>query len=144
MHYNALVNPRAVPELKVLNVAKQQDGSKSGAGAGAVAWTGAGADSEELVIGGAVTLGTLEHFLEEFGESEKKAEAGSAAATAGGSDSVPVRARGTFAMKSMLKWFASNQIRAGASLAGNLATASPISDMNPLLASLGTGIGTSY
>ncbi len=34
----------------------------------------------------------------------------------------------------MLRWFASTQIRNTASLAGNLATASPISDMNPMLA----------
>jgi len=34
----------------------------------------------------------------------------------------------------LLRWFASTQIRNGACLGGNLATASPISDMNPLLA----------
>ena len=34
----------------------------------------------------------------------------------------------------MLRWFASTQIRNVACLGGNLATASPISDMNPLLA----------
>ncbi|GMH77592.1 hypothetical protein TL16_g07465 [Triparma laevis f. inornata] len=39
-----------------------------------------------------------------------------------------------FAIHNMLRWFASTQIRNTASLAGNLATASPISDMNPLLA----------
>ncbi|OQS02432.1 xanthine dehydrogenase [Thraustotheca clavata] len=37
----------------------------------------------------------------------------------------------------MLKWFASQQIRNVACLGGNLATASPIADMNPLLASMG-------
>jgi xanthine dehydrogenase/oxidase len=37
----------------------------------------------------------------------------------------------------MLRWFASSQIRNVACLGGNLVTASPISDMNPLLASLG-------
>eukprot|EP00581_Thalassiosira_minuscula_P019373 CAMPEP_0183714692 /NCGR_PEP_ID=MMETSP0737-20130205/9144_1 /TAXON_ID=385413 /ORGANISM="Thalassiosira miniscula, Strain CCMP1093" /LENGTH=1608 /DNA_ID=CAMNT_0025943675 /DNA_START=54 /DNA_END=4880 /DNA_ORIENTATION=- len=39
-------------------------------------------------------------------------------------------------MHDMLRWFASTQIRNVACLGGNLATASPISDMNPLLASL--------
>ena len=34
----------------------------------------------------------------------------------------------------MLRWFASTQIRNVASLGGNLATASPISDMNPMMA----------
>ena len=37
----------------------------------------------------------------------------------------------------MLRWFASTQIRNVASLGGNLVTASPISDMNPLLAGMG-------
>eukprot|EP00979_Chaetoceros_neogracilis_P006948 scaffold1412_cov277-Chaetoceros_neogracile.AAC.4 len=37
----------------------------------------------------------------------------------------------------MLRWFASSQIRNVASLGGNLATASPISDMNPMLACMG-------
>ena len=39
-----------------------------------------------------------------------------------------------WAMSNMLRWFASTQIRNTACLAGNLATASPISDMNPMLA----------
>ena len=34
----------------------------------------------------------------------------------------------------MLRWFASTQIRNVACVGGNLATASPISDLNPLLA----------
>jgi xanthine dehydrogenase/oxidase len=37
----------------------------------------------------------------------------------------------------MLRWFASAQIRNVACLGGNLVTASPISDMNPMLASMG-------
>lgn len=37
----------------------------------------------------------------------------------------------------MLRWFASTQIRNVACLGGNLVTASPISDMNPLLAAMG-------
>eukprot|EP00804_Cyclotella_cryptica_P017080 CCRYP_003325-RB/>CCRYP_003325-RB protein AED:0.06 eAED:0.06 QI:85/1/1/1/0.87/0.77/9/930/1539 len=40
----------------------------------------------------------------------------------------------------MLRWFASTQIRNVACLGGNLATASPISDMNPLLASMNAQI----
>ena len=40
-------------------------------------------------------------------------------------------------MHDMLRWFASTQIRNVACLGGNLATASPISDMNPLLAAMG-------
>ena len=41
------------------------------------------------------------------------------------------------ALHNMLRWFASTQIRNTASLAGNLATASPVSDMNPMLAAAG-------
>lgn len=41
------------------------------------------------------------------------------------------------AIHDMLRWFASTQIRNVACLGGNLATASPISDMNPLLAACG-------
>lgn len=37
----------------------------------------------------------------------------------------------------MLRWFASTQIRNVACLGGNLVTASPISDMNPMLAAMG-------
>ncbi|CAK9040826.1 Xanthine dehydrogenase, partial [Durusdinium trenchii] len=40
------------------------------------------------------------------------------------------------AMLEMLRWFASTQIRNVAVLAGNIATASPISDMNPVLMAL--------
>ena len=39
-----------------------------------------------------------------------------------------------------LKWFAGRQIRSVATLAGNVATASPISDMNPVLACLNASI----
>ena len=40
-------------------------------------------------------------------------------------------------IKNMLRWFASSQIRNVACLGGNLVTASPISDMNPMLACMG-------
>ena len=40
----------------------------------------------------------------------------------------------------MLRWFASTQIRNVACLGGNLATASPISDMNPVLAAMGASL----
>lgn len=47
------------------------------------------------------------------------------------------RRRGLAAVHEMLRWFAGNQIRNVSSLAGNLATASPISDLNPVWAVLG-------
>jgi xanthine dehydrogenase/oxidase len=43
------------------------------------------------------------------------------------------RFRGLLAMADMLAWFASNHIRNTACLGGNIVTASPISDMNPML-----------
>ncbi|KAL3940381.1 MAG: hypothetical protein SGBAC_005084 [Bacillariaceae sp.] len=48
--------------------------------------------------------------------------------------------RTTMPMHDMLRWFASTQIRNVACLGGNLVTASPISDMNPLLASFGASL----
>ncbi|KYQ89070.1 xanthine dehydrogenase [Tieghemostelium lacteum] len=41
------------------------------------------------------------------------------------------------AILSQLKWFAGNQIRNAACIGGNLATASPISDLNPVLLAVG-------
>ena len=41
--------------------------------------------------------------------------------------------RSLTAIYHMLSWFASNQIRNAACLAGNIVTASPISDLNPML-----------
>lgn len=41
--------------------------------------------------------------------------------------------RGLSAMANMLRWFASNHIRNTACIGGNIVTASPISDMNPML-----------
>lgn len=43
-------------------------------------------------------------------------------------------------IQNMLRWFASSQIRNVACLGGNLVTASPISDMNPMLASMGANL----
>lgn len=77
--------------------------------------------SGTLIIGGAVTLSALEHFL------EAKVEAKTAT-------------QRMEAMLHMLRWFASAQIRNVAVLAGNIATASPISDMNPVLMALGASV----
>jgi xanthine dehydrogenase/oxidase len=46
-------------------------------------------------------------------------------------------ARSLMPIHDMLRWFASGQIRNVACLAGNLVTASPISDMNPMMAAMG-------
>ena len=78
-----------------------------------------------VTIGGGVTLARIEHHLESL---VKNPEAAGIA---------PFSTRGHQAIVEMLKWFASGQIRNVASLAGNLCTASPISDLNPVLMSLG-------
>jgi xanthine dehydrogenase/oxidase len=49
----------------------------------------------------------------------------------------PRLSRTTMPIHDMLRWFASTQIRNVACLGGNLVTASPISDMNPMLAAMG-------
>lgn len=81
-------------------------------------------------VGGAVTLARLERFAahDEAGFKGK-------GKNGGGKDAY--KARALDAVHAQLRWFASNQIRNVASLAGNLATASPISDMNPVLVALG-------
>ena len=50
------------------------------------------------------------------------------------------RARIWRAVKEQLHWFASTPIRNAACLGGNLATASPISDVNPLLMASNTKV----
>ena len=82
-------------------------------------------------VGGAVTLARLEHYAAHDLAGFKKGGASAAAS---------YKARALDAVHAQLRWFASNQIRNVASLAGNLATASPISDMNPVLVSLGATV----
>mmetsp|Transcript_75814 Transcript_75814/g.158036 ORF Transcript_75814/g.158036 Transcript_75814/m.158036 type:complete len:1399 (+) Transcript_75814:266-4462(+) len=72
-----------------------------------------------LHVGGAVTLSTLEHTLDKA--LSKNCSNQTSRLTA---------------MVEMLRWFASTQIRNVAVLSGNLVTASPISDMNPVLMTL--------
>jgi xanthine dehydrogenase/oxidase len=75
-----------------------------------------------LRVGGSVTLAQLEHHIDEMAKD---------------TTFKPSSLRAVKAVSNMLKWFASSQIRNVASLAGNLCTASPISDMNPVLLACG-------
>lgn len=77
--------------------------------------------SAGLNVGGAATLAALTEAC----EATEAKFAGSH------------EARTATAIRNMLRWFASRQIRAVATLAGNVATASPISDMNPMLLAVG-------
>jgi xanthine dehydrogenase/oxidase len=72
-----------------------------------------------IAIGGSATLSALLTFCEKLIESRPEHEVHSLKA-----------------LHAMGQWFASTQIRNVATLAGNIATASPISDMNPMLISL--------
>eukprot|EP00742_Colponemidia_sp_Colp-10_P005067 GILJ01005413.1.p1 GENE.GILJ01005413.1~~GILJ01005413.1.p1 ORF type:complete len:1351 (+),score=226.28 GILJ01005413.1:45-4097(+) len=72
-----------------------------------------------LEIGSSVTLSTLSAYLQHLVDTKPAVETS-----------------GYSAIIEQLRWFASTQIRNVASLGGNIATASPISDMNPLLLAL--------
>jgi len=75
---------------------------------------------QTLVIGGAVTLTTLQQVLKDQILKE------------------PEHATRLFsALVEMLHWFGGKQIRNAAALAGNIVTGSPISDLNPLLMASG-------
>lgn len=78
--------------------------------------------SSELVIGGNAPLTDIENVC--YGLSSKLGQRGSVFG----------------AMAKVLRYFAGRQIRNVASLAGNIATASPISDMNPVLLAINATI----
>eukprot|EP00934_Nitzschia_sp_Nitz4_P005451 Nitzschia sp. Nitz4//scaffold114_size70088//41625//46588//NITZ4_005981-RA/size70088-augustus-gene-0.6-mRNA-1//1//CDS//3329533435//5441//frame0 len=80
---------------------------------------GFSAESDQVVFGACTSLSTIQHESGELGNSQ------------------PHLSRTLLPIHDMLRWFASTQIRNVACLGGNLATASPISDMNPMLASMG-------
>jgi xanthine dehydrogenase/oxidase len=71
-----------------------------------------------LIIGSCCPLSTIQHHCNALGEQD-------------------LLVRTVMPIHDMLRWFASTQIRNVACLGGNLVTASPISDMNPMLASMG-------
>jgi len=81
-----------------------------------------------LIVGGCASLSNLQHTCHDL----------MAAKSVGGGDVSLLRT--TKPTHDMLRWFASNQIRNVACLGGNLTTASPISDMNPLLCAHGATI----
>jgi len=77
------------------------------------------ASPDKIVVGGCTPLSFLQHECERLSEDDASLK------------------RTLMPIHDMLRWFASTQIRNVACLGGNLVTASPISDMNPMLASLG-------
>ena len=85
-----------------------------------------------LIVGGCTSLSNIQHTCQNL-MMATSSEGGS------GGDDVNLF-RTAKPTHDMLRWFASNQIRNVACLGGNLVTASPISDMNPLLCAYGATI----
>jgi xanthine dehydrogenase/oxidase len=77
-----------------------------------------------LVVGASVTVNALRDFIRDLSSDYAL-------------NGKEYLLRGLEAIRHMLSWFASNQIRNVASVAGNIVTASPISDLNPLLTACG-------
>ena len=73
----------------------------------------------QITIGACIPLSAIQHKCGSLGKQQA------------------TLARTLIPIHDMLRWFASTQIRNVACLGGNLVTASPISDMNPMLASMG-------
>ncbi len=76
-----------------------------------------------LTVGAAVTVNRLSQFIGDMMSST--------------SDVPAFKLRGLAAIKAQFQWFASNQIRNVACIGGNICTASPISDLNPMLIACG-------
>lgn len=109
LKYPHLINVNRVPELVAMDTVHASDPIHA-----ALASRFAG-----VKIGAAVTLTEVQEYLSAM------------AATL-----PPFQTRAFTSVVQMLKWFASTHIRNVACIAGNLVTASPISDMNPLLAAM--------
>ncbi|KAK5579855.1 hypothetical protein RB653_009543 [Dictyostelium firmibasis] len=83
-------------------------------------------EDQGIRVGASVTLTELKSYLSTIIKSTEKDEEAN-------------KKNGTFkAIISQLKWFAGNQVRNAASIGGNLCTASPISDLNPVLLAAGS------
>jgi xanthine dehydrogenase/oxidase len=82
------------------------------------------AEEASLHIGAAATLTQLEH---ELGRLIAAAE----------EEGTETTSRGWAALRRQLRWFAGLQVRNVATVGGNVATGSPISDLNPLWVALG-------
>lgn len=72
-------------------------------------------ENDGILVGAAVTLTELQIFLKSFIVEH------------------PSKSKIFKAVNAMLHWFAGSQVRNVASLTGNIVTASPISDLNPIL-----------
>ena len=105
MEYQTLINPIHVEQLKVLRIER----------------TPISNEPNGVTVGAAVSINKLCAFVDTI---DKDFSA---------TNKATYRARGLMAIRNMLSWFASNHIRNVACVGGNIVTASPISDLNPLL-----------
>jgi len=110
MKYSTQVGITRVPELNILRLITPAESA---------GWKQGG-----VLIGGAVTLGTMLHFIKQIIAERKDTPLG-------------YTTRALAAIAAMSKWFASTPIRSVAAVCGNIATASPISDLNPMLMACG-------
>lgn len=110
--YSHLINVNRVPELVAIDAVTTMDPINTTHFAGADAFEG-------IKFGAAVTLTDVKQHLTEVAKT------------------LPAyQTRAFDSIIKMLKWFASTHIRNVACIGGNLVTASPISDMNPLLSAM--------
>jgi xanthine dehydrogenase/oxidase len=77
-----------------------------------------------LTVGAAVTINALRDYIDELKSTYRNTDRS-------------YTTRGYEAIQAMLTWFASNHIRNVAAIGGNIVTASPISDLNPMLMACG-------
>ncbi|KAH7488230.1 hypothetical protein PRIC1_007652 [Phytophthora ramorum] len=112
LKYAHLINVSRVPELVGTQDVTSSDPINQTVFAGAEPFEG-------VKFGAAVTLTEVKQQLSELIKTL-----------------LPYQTRAFDSIVKMLKWFASTHIRNVACIGGNLVTASPISDMNPLLAAM--------
>ncbi len=124
MEYDVLVNPSHIPELGVIQVLQPQEC------AAYVGVAGGNSGGCGLLIGAAVSVNQARECM-------AKLHASTVSSVSGGTDADRYQWRGLRATACMLDWFASNQIRNMACIGGNIVTASPISDLNPMLLACG-------
>lgn len=110
--YVHLINVNRVPEMVAIEQVSLQDGLNTSTFVGAEPFEG-------IKFGAAVTLTDVKQHLADRVK-----------------DLPSHQTRAFSSIVKMLKWFASTHIRNVACIGGNLVTASPISDMNPLLAAM--------
>ncbi|KAL7552747.1 hypothetical protein ACHAWF_015983 [Thalassiosira exigua] len=89
-----------------------------------------------LVVGACASLTSLMEACRDHVDASHELDAADAAGVEAAIAARRRRARTAAPIRDMLRWFASTQIRNAACLGGNVVTASPISDMNPLLCAL--------